>query len=104
MANVPPPPAFLPSPGEPTMPFEMWMRIFNNYLLVINASGNSWPEGRKRATLLHCLGTEEQCLFYTLPETGDTMASAVTALQKHFTPKVNVVVETFISEKETSSA
>uniref|UniRef100_A0AAV2L9Y2 Glucagon / GIP / secretin / VIP family domain-containing protein n=1 Tax=Knipowitschia caucasica TaxID=637954 RepID=A0AAV2L9Y2_KNICA len=31
--NVPPPPAFLPSPGEPTMPFEMWMRMFNNYLL-----------------------------------------------------------------------
>uniref|UniRef100_A0A8C6V5S1 Gypsy retrotransposon integrase-like protein 1 n=1 Tax=Neogobius melanostomus TaxID=47308 RepID=A0A8C6V5S1_9GOBI len=97
--NVPPPPAFLPSPGEPTMPFEMWMRMFNNYLLVINATGNSWPEGRKRATLLHCLGTEGQRLFYSLPETGDTIASAVTALEKYFTPKVNVVVERHLFRK-----
>ncbi|KAK7881939.1 hypothetical protein WMY93_028113 [Mugilogobius chulae] len=92
-ANVPPPSPFLPCPGEPIMPFEMWMRMFNNYLLVINATGNAWPEGRKRATLLHCLGTEGQRLFYTLPDTGDTMASAVAALEKHFAPRVNIVVE-----------
>lgn len=71
----------------------MWMRIFKNYLLVINATGNAWPEARRRATLLHCLGAEGQRTFYSLPDTGDTFDSAVAALEKHYTPKVNVVVE-----------
>uniref|UniRef100_A0AAZ1XLQ6 Uncharacterized protein n=1 Tax=Oreochromis aureus TaxID=47969 RepID=A0AAZ1XLQ6_OREAU len=38
------------------------------------------------ATLLHCLGTEGQRIFYSLPNTGDTFASAVTALEQHFSP------------------
>ena len=45
--NVPAPPMFLPCPGEPQIPFDMWMRIFKNYLLVINATGNAWPEARR---------------------------------------------------------
>jgi len=78
--------------GGPLTPFNMWMRIFNNYLLVINAKENAWPEVCKRATLLYCLGAERQQIFYSLPDTGDTFPSAVTALEKHFTPKVNVVI------------
>ncbi|XP_048842528.1 uncharacterized protein LOC125715236 isoform X3 [Brienomyrus brachyistius] len=100
--NVPAPPMFLPCPGEPPIPFDMWLRIFKNYLLVINATGNAWPEARRRATLLHCLGTEGQRTFYSLPDTGDSFDSAVTALEKHYTPKVNVVVErhTFRQRKQ----
>lgn len=67
--------------------------MFNNYLVVINATGNSWPEARKRALLLHCLGTEGQRIFNTLPDSGDTLASAITALEKHFNPALNVVAE-----------
>uniref|UniRef100_A0A671Q3I5 Uncharacterized protein n=1 Tax=Sinocyclocheilus anshuiensis TaxID=1608454 RepID=A0A671Q3I5_9TELE len=93
--NVPAPAMFLPCPGEPSMPFDMWLRMFQNYLLVIIATGDAWPDARKRATLLHCLGREGQRIFYALPETGDTYASAISALQKHFTPKVNVVVERY---------
>uniref|UniRef100_A0A672KEJ7 Retrotransposon gag domain-containing protein n=1 Tax=Sinocyclocheilus grahami TaxID=75366 RepID=A0A672KEJ7_SINGR len=81
------------------MPFDMWLRMFQNYLLVINATGDAWPDACKRATLLHCLGTEGQRIFYALPETGDTYASAISALQKHFTPKVNVVVERYAFRK-----
>lgn len=44
-------------------------------------------------TLLYCLRSEGQRLFSSLPDTGDTFVSAVAVLQKHFTPKVNVVVE-----------
>ncbi|XDV20064.1 hypothetical protein PO909_025446 [Leuciscus waleckii] len=90
---------FLPCPGEPSMLFDMWLRMFNNYLLVINAWGDAWPDIRKRATLLHCLGPEGQRIFYALPETGDTYVSAVSALEKHFTPKVNVVVERYAFRK-----
>lgn len=31
--------------------------------------------------------------FYSLPDTGDTFDSAAAALEKHYTPKANVVVE-----------
>ena len=62
-------------------------------MLVINATGDSWPDARKRAVLLHALGTEGQRLFYALPDTGDTYAAAVEGLKKHFVPKVNVIAE-----------
>ncbi|KAJ8362815.1 hypothetical protein SKAU_G00116460 [Synaphobranchus kaupii] len=95
--NPSPPPAvrslFIPCPGDPTMPFNTWLRIFENYLLVINATGTDWPDARKRAVLLHCLGTEGQRLFYTLPNTGDSFTAAVTALTAHFIPKVKIIVE-----------
>uniref|UniRef100_A0A3B3WSA7 CCHC-type domain-containing protein n=1 Tax=Poecilia mexicana TaxID=48701 RepID=A0A3B3WSA7_9TELE len=62
-------------------------------MLVIAASGDSWPDARKRAVLLHALGTEGQRLFYTLPNTGDTFTTAIAALKEHFVPKVNVIAE-----------
>ncbi|CAL9706462.1 unnamed protein product [Knipowitschia caucasica] len=90
-ASVPCPPSFLPHVGEPPIPFATWRRMFENYMLVINATGDAWPDARKRAVLLHCLGPEGQRLFYTLPDQGDSMDSAMAALEKHFVPKVNVV-------------
>ncbi len=56
-------------------------------MLVINATGDSWPEARKRALLLHCLGSEGQRLFYTLPNSSDTLADAIKALEEHLIPK-----------------
>ena len=91
--HVPAPAMFLPCPGEPSIPFETWLRMFDNYMLVINATGNAWPTTRKRATLLHCLGAKGQRIFYALPDSGTSLEQAVAALQKHFIPKVNVVVE-----------
>lgn len=86
------------------MPFDMWLRMFGNYLLVINASGNAWPDARKRATLLHCLGVEGQRIFYALPDTGETYETAVAALKRHFIPKVNVVVERHTFRKRVQAA
>lgn len=71
-ATVPLPAPFLPCPGEPTIQFKIWKKMFENYLLVIDATGAAWPEARQRAVLLHCLGTEGQRIFYTLPNTGTT--------------------------------
>ncbi len=88
---MPSPPPFLSGSGEPPLPFDTWQKIFQNYMIVIQATGDAWPEARRRAVLLHCLGTEGQRLFYTLPDTGTTFDEAMTALQKHFVPKVNVV-------------
>ncbi|ROK06852.1 hypothetical protein DPX16_23455 [Anabarilius grahami] len=61
-------------------------------MLAINASGDSWTTARRRAVLLHCLGTEGQRMFYTLQNTGTTYDEAMSSLEAHFIPKVNVVV------------
>ncbi|KAK7910413.1 hypothetical protein WMY93_015097 [Mugilogobius chulae] len=91
--SVPLPAPFMPCPGTPAIPFPTWLKMFENYMLVIGATGDSWPEERKRAVLLHALGTEGQRLFYTLPDTGTTYATAIAALKGHFVPKVNVIAE-----------
>ena len=91
--NVPFPSFFLPTPGEPSVPFKTWRQIFENYLLVIGASGNAWPVARRRAVLLHCLGTEGQRLFYSFPNTGTTYESAMSALEAYFVPKTYTVAE-----------
>ncbi|ROL52318.1 hypothetical protein DPX16_18686 [Anabarilius grahami] len=45
-------------------------------------------------------GNRGAAIFYTLPEKGDTYASAVSALEKHFTPKTKVnVVERYAFRK-----
>lgn len=53
--------------------------------------------------LLYSLGFEGQRIFYSLPDTGDTFPSAVAALEKHFTPKVNVVVKRHAFRKRTQA-
>jgi len=78
--------------------------MFENYLLVIDATGDAWPEERKRAVLLHALGTEGQRLFYTLPDTGNTYTTAVTALKRYFIPAVNVVAERHKFRQRTQRA
>lgn len=93
VANVPFPSFFLPCPGESAMPFCTWLRIFENYLRVIDTTGESWPDVRWRAVLLHCLGTEGQRIFYSLPNIGTTYKDAEAALKAYFVPITNIVAE-----------
>ena len=99
-ATAPFPDFFLPAPGEPAVPFKVWEQMFKNYCLVIDVDGLNWTEARQRALLLHCLGTEGQRIFYTLPETRATLA----ALHGYFMPKVNVVVERHTFRKRVQLA
>lgn len=71
------------------IPFAMWWKI--NYMLVINARGDAWPDAQGRAVPLHCLGPEGQRLFHTLPDQSTTIEEAMAALEKHFVPEVNVL-------------
>lgn len=75
------------------MSFDMWLRMFETYLLAIHTEGDDWPDTRVRAMLLHCLGTEGQRIFYTLTNAGTKYDEAVTALLAHFSSEINVVVE-----------
>lgn len=54
-------------------------------MLDINTSGDSWTTARRRAVLLHCLGTEGQRIFYTLQNTGTTYDEAMSSLEAHVT-------------------
>lgn len=87
------PAPFMPCPGEPTTSFSTWLKMFENYMLVINANGISWPDKRKLSVLLHTLGAKGKRLFYTLPDTDITYNSAVDGLKRHFVPKINVIAE-----------
>ncbi|KAL0172251.1 hypothetical protein M9458_032562, partial [Cirrhinus mrigala] len=91
--SLPTPPMFLPCPGQPPVPIHTWKKMFENYLVTIDATGDRWPEERKRAVLLQCLGAEGLKVFYTLPNTGQTVTDAFKALEEHFQPATNVVVE-----------
>ena len=84
---------FLPGAGKPTIPFDTWAKMFENYLLAIHAEGDDWPYTRLRAILLHCLGTEGQRVFYTLADAGASYKEAMDALRAHFIPAINVGVE-----------
>ena len=91
--DLTPPAAFLPSPGEPSIPFTSWTRMFKKFMPAVNV--DALFDARKRALLIRCPGTEGQHLFYTLPVDGDTYSAAVGAFTAFFLPKVNVVFERY---------
>lgn len=62
-----------------------------NFLQIIEATGDAWPDEIQRAVLLHCLSTKGQWIFYTLPITGTTYKDAEEALKAYFVPKANMV-------------
>ena len=96
MSGLLPPPQFLPTPGEPSRPWVQWYRLFENYLV---AAALEAAAAGKKAILLHCLGTEGQRIFYTLPTPPssnlDVYKKTVKALEGHFLPTVNVVAERY---------
>lgn len=66
---------------DPAMPFETWLKMLQNYLLMIDMEGVKWPDTPKQAVLLHNVGTEVELkrIFITLTETGTTYKHTVTA-------------------------
>ena len=92
------PPPFLPTPGDPVIPWVSWVPLFRNFLLAIGGEGFS--QTRQRALLLHCLGTEGQRIYNSLPATvkqeqETLLDQAIRALDGFFKPKTNVVAERY---------
>lgn len=79
LLSLKPPVAFLEYPGELKLSFNAWEKLFQNYFLAIR--GEEFSTERKRALLIHCLGTEEQRIYNNLPLTADTVYT--TDLNKH---------------------
>ncbi len=93
LLSLQPPVAFLDCPGELKIIFDSWEKLFQNYLLAIG--GEKFSAERKRALLIHCLGTEGKRIYNTLPLTADTYNGTLQALKQFFSPKLNVVSERY---------
>ncbi|KAK7877730.1 hypothetical protein WMY93_030544 [Mugilogobius chulae] len=93
LLSLQPPAVFLECPGEPKLAFATWKKLFDNYLLAIG--GDGFSAGRKRALLIHCLGTEGNRIYCTLPLETDDYDGSVKALETYFSPKLNVVAERY---------
>lgn len=94
MNSLPLPPAFLQTPGEPTMPWKSWVRAFENYLIASGARAEDFPEERRIALLLHCLGVEGQRVYYSIRPNDDaanTLDDALSVLAAQFSPPENKV-------------
>jgi hypothetical protein len=71
-----------------------WKKSFENFLLAMDID----DETRKRALLLHYIGSSEFDIFETLTDTGDEKdyKKAMDRLTEHFTPQRNVDYETYL--------
>ena len=89
--QIPSIPQFNPKgdPNNTGQKWEKWKRSFEYFIL---ASGIE-NDDRKRALLLHLLGTATQEIFETLPDKGTSFKEAIDTLDKHFIVKKNVPYE-----------
>ncbi len=71
-----------------------WKKRFENFLLAMDID----DETRKRALLLHYIGSSAFDIFETLTDTGDAKdyKKAMDRLTEHFTPQRNVDYETYL--------
>ncbi|CAB3987920.1 Hypothetical predicted protein, partial [Paramuricea clavata] len=71
-----------------------WKKRFENFLLSMDID----DETRKRALLLHYIGSSAFDIFETSADTGHEKGykKAMDRLAKHFTPQYNVDYETYL--------
>ena len=75
-------PPFLPVPGDPAVPWDRWLRSFEDYLLALGDTDLDEPQ--KCALVIHCLGQEGQRIFATLILMDGQYATATAALKANF--------------------
>ena len=88
------PTPFLVSPGDPPVSWSRWFSSFQIYMTATGLDDVNVQDGRKRAILIHCLGTEGQRIFHSL---GDCPAyqDAVDKIESHFGPRKSVIVQRY---------
>ena len=99
--DVPTPAPFLPLPGQPSRPWNVWRDHFVDVFLVAASGDGAAISARvSKALLISCLGEEGQRIFSTLPpivkqESETEFDMALRQLNQFFEAKTNVVVERF---------
>ncbi|KAK7929071.1 hypothetical protein WMY93_005466 [Mugilogobius chulae] len=76
------PPNFLPSPGQPCVSWEKWLKSFENYTEQMGES--KLTDSTKYVLLQNCLGQEGRRILTTLLPGETTYSDAVSALSVYF--------------------
>lgn len=93
-----PPSKFLQNKGEPLIPWSRWKEEYLTYLKAID--GERLSAERKKNIFLHCLGSEGQVVFRTMPPVrsgGDynVFDEAVQRIEARFKPTTSVALNRF---------
>ena len=101
--NLPPPPQFLSLPGEPPVPWVRWLETFENYIDALGLTEASTNDTRRRALLIHCLGTEGQRIFRTLGQ-AKKYKDATKLLEAHFAAPQTVILRRILFRQRKQNA
>ena len=96
---LPPLPPFLALPGEPPIPWSRWHESFENFILAAGLADAR--EERRRALLVHNLGSEGQRIFSTLGP-SPSYAECVTKLSGHFAAPQSTMLRRLFSDSAGS--
>ena len=103
--QLPPPAPFLPNRGDPPgVPWHRWFKSFQTYLVVCGLDDKSVSDARRRAILLHCLGTEVQRVFSSLDESSGSYEESIAAHERQFGPKHSVLLSRYKFRQRSQQA
>ncbi|KAJ8349338.1 hypothetical protein SKAU_G00244680 [Synaphobranchus kaupii] len=91
--SLPPLSPFLALPGEPPIPWIRWQESFETFIAAVGLEEAS--DSRKRALLIHNLGSEGQRIFRTFGP-APTYAECVTKLSGHFAAPQSVMFQRIV--------
>ena len=92
LSRIHPPPAFLQTAGEPSVPWKDWLEAFDQYVIATGIVDSGEGKPRLRSLLTHCLGLEGQRILGTA-RTVTSYDELRTLLTQEFGPRVNAMVE-----------
>ena len=88
------------SHGDQNIIAQRWNKSKKSFNYLLAASG--FTEGtRKKALLLHLVGTGTQDIYDTLTLSSASFEDALTALSNHFEPKKNITFERSVFHRAT---
>ena len=99
--SLPPPTPFLALPGEPPVPWIRWLESFETYLAALGLEEAN--DARRKALLIHCLGTEGQRIFRTLGQ-AKKYKDATKLLGTHFAPPQTVILRRIVFRQRRQNA
>jgi len=94
MATQPFKPVFLASAGQPPVPWERWIAMFEDWLLAIGFPTAAEYPGRKAALLRASLGTEGYRIYASLAtDLRESYTAATTRMEDYFVQKSSTVFQ-----------
>ena len=96
--KIPMPREFLPHPGEPILPFKIWINLFDNYIFMkdsIRSAQNKMTHEEKNRFLFSLLGLEGIRIFSAQPMSNQISTANSSDFKKAVTDIFSVAVNPF---------